>query len=348
LKPTTEERVRQTQDLADHLVQSADKNKDVRAIDIGKGVSNVLGVSPPKLEAAVQVLKDEGYVIVKTAVPQPQNISKKTEMMFLYSPTEAERKLSDEELNKTAYRNVMQNLDKINPPYDVHVDENGKTSIGIEPPTSVKSSRVAVSYQSPRDGMIGLRRGVKDLDLGDATYAEVRIGVGDTHYIKGVAVYLPDSAFPKGKDIIVFSNKKEGVPLLSDDDNAKQVLKPMKKDADGSVDMEDPFGAQIMKGGQSGCINKVNEEGAWSSWTSSSTLASQVLSKQDPKLAEKQLELQRTKVVEQYEEIQKITRANLEKLNTLIPSYSKVSNIEVQEQPFEKTPKKSIKRFLYK
>jgi long-chain acyl-CoA synthetase len=49
-----------------------------------------------------------------------------------------------------------------------------------------------------------------------------------------------------------------------------------------------------------------------------------------------------------FDEIQKIMRANLEKLNTLIPSYSKVSNIEVQDQPFEKTPKKSIKRFLYK
>ena len=48
------------------------------------------------------------------------------------------------------------------------------------------------------------------------------------------------------------------------------------------------------------------------------------------------------------EEIQKIMRANLEKLNSLIPSYSKVSNIEVQEKPFEKTPKRSIKRFLYK
>ena len=48
------------------------------------------------------------------------------------------------------------------------------------------------------------------------------------------------------------------------------------------------------------------------------------------------------------EEIQAIMRANLEKLNNLIPSYSKVSNIEVQEKPFEKTPKKSIKRFLYK
>lgn len=48
------------------------------------------------------------------------------------------------------------------------------------------------------------------------------------------------------------------------------------------------------------------------------------------------------------EEIQKIMKANLEKLNNLIPSYSKVSNIEVQEKPFEHTPKRSIKRFLYK
>ena len=48
------------------------------------------------------------------------------------------------------------------------------------------------------------------------------------------------------------------------------------------------------------------------------------------------------------DEIQSIMKANLEKLNKLIPSYSKVSNIEVQEKPFEHTPKKSIKRFLYK
>jgi len=48
------------------------------------------------------------------------------------------------------------------------------------------------------------------------------------------------------------------------------------------------------------------------------------------------------------EEIQSIMKANLEKLNKLIPSYSKVANIEVQDKPFEKTPKRSIKRFLYK
>ena len=49
-----------------------------------------------------------------------------------------------------------------------------------------------------------------------------------------------------------------------------------------------------------------------------------------------------------FEEIQVIMRRNLEKLNSLIPSYSRVANIEVQDKPFEKTPKRSIKRFLYK
>ena len=48
------------------------------------------------------------------------------------------------------------------------------------------------------------------------------------------------------------------------------------------------------------------------------------------------------------DEIIALMKANLEKLNHLIPSYSKVSNIEVQDKPFEKTPKRSIKRFLYK
>ena len=48
------------------------------------------------------------------------------------------------------------------------------------------------------------------------------------------------------------------------------------------------------------------------------------------------------------EEILQIMKANLAKLNSLIPSYSKVSNIEVQDKPFQKTPKRSIKRFLYK
>ncbi len=48
------------------------------------------------------------------------------------------------------------------------------------------------------------------------------------------------------------------------------------------------------------------------------------------------------------EEILQIMKANLARLNSLIPSYSKVADIEVQDKPFEHTPKRSIKRFLYK
>lgn len=48
------------------------------------------------------------------------------------------------------------------------------------------------------------------------------------------------------------------------------------------------------------------------------------------------------------EELQKQMRENLQRLNKLIPGYSQVSDIEIKEEPFEKTPKKSIKRFLYK
>lgn len=41
-------------------------------------------------------------------------------------------------------------------------------------------------------------------------------------------------------------------------------------------------------------------------------------------------------------------KANLQHLNELLPSYSKVSGIELVPREFEKTPKKSIKRYLYK
>jgi len=48
------------------------------------------------------------------------------------------------------------------------------------------------------------------------------------------------------------------------------------------------------------------------------------------------------------EELENMMRENLQKLNKLIPGYSHVSDIEIKEEPFEKTPKKSIKRFMYK
>lgn len=51
---------------------------------------------------------------------------------------------------------------------------------------------------------------------------------------------------------------------------------------------------------------------------------------------------------EKMEELSQLMAKNLQKLNMLLPNFSKVSNIEIVEKEFEKTPKKSIKRFLYK
>ena len=43
-----------------------------------------------------------------------------------------------------------------------------------------------------------------------------------------------------------------------------------------------------------------------------------------------------------------LMKANLAAVNKLLPSYSQIASFELVEQEFEKTPKKSIKRFLYK
>lgn len=47
------------------------------------------------------------------------------------------------------------------------------------------------------------------------------------------------------------------------------------------------------------------------------------------------------------DELEKIMLQNLDQLNTELPSYSKVKSIKIMEEEFEKTPKRSIKRFLY-
>jgi AMP-binding enzyme family protein len=48
------------------------------------------------------------------------------------------------------------------------------------------------------------------------------------------------------------------------------------------------------------------------------------------------------------DDIQKVMTQNLQTLNEMMPGYSKISDIILHEEEFEKTPKKSIKRYLYK
>jgi transcriptional regulator with XRE-family HTH domain len=308
LKPMAEERARETEDLANKIAQYADKHAGV---DIGKGCATAMGVNKTKFEAAIQLLKDrDGYYNVQWGQEQ-QTTGKNTQTTALIKIRPEWKGYSEEKLKKAAYKYVMEHADDITLPFEVKYNyDTGKTILGFDIPKSVSSKQIEVVYTdkegkggAERDGLIELRRGVPDLSLGNDNYSQVRIAVDDTHYIKGMAVYSDN--LPDGINIRIHSNKKEGVPLKSDDPDAKQVLKPMKRAEDGSVDLEDPFGAQITA--QRGCINKVNEEGKWGDWTSARSLASQVLSKQSPELAQKQLNLDYTKRAAEFDTIKQIT-----------------------------------------
>ena len=48
------------------------------------------------------------------------------------------------------------------------------------------------------------------------------------------------------------------------------------------------------------------------------------------------------------EDIKNVMEQNRKDLNEIVPTYSKLSRIQIQVDEFEKTPKKSIKRYLYK
>ena len=308
LKPDAEAKARETEQIANKLKEYASKHA---AIDIGKGVEEALGIKKTKLEVAVQMLKDQGYVNVQWKQKQQTNMRNEgTQTTALVAPKPEWEHMTQQEITKDAYKTVMNNLDDVVPPFPIFVDHSKEHgALGMEPPKSVSSKKIQVVYTNEdgtggveRDGLIELRRGAKDLSLGSNTYAQVRIAVDDTHYIKGVAVYSDD--LPDGIDIRVHSNKKEGTPMMSDDPDAKQVLKPMKRKDDGTVDMEDPFGAQITA--QKGSINIVNEEAKWGDWTSNRSLASQVLSKQRPELAKQQLNIDYLKRRAEFDEINKI------------------------------------------
>ena len=47
------------------------------------------------------------------------------------------------------------------------------------------------------------------------------------------------------------------------------------------------------------------------------------------------------------DDLKNIMEQNRNGLNEMIPAYEKISEIEIYEEEFEKTPKKSIKRYLY-
>lgn len=284
---------------ADMLKKAVESKK---YIDVGHGTENRVGISKEKLRAAVRSLEPEGYRVEELYVEQ-LGTGKQTKLKVLVGPN-------------TTRDELKQNRDKIRL-IDDYTEDNGRTYLNIEKPVSIDSKRVQVNYESPKDGVIELRRGVPDLSLGNAHYAQVRIAVDGTHYLKGMAMYSDN--MPPGIDVMFNTNKTSDVPMIGPKDNS--VLKTLKSNK------ENPFGATIKTEDQLrlaqrhyidengkkqlSAINIVNEEGEWARW--SKTLSSQFLSKQSAVMAKRQLDLTYADQFEEFAKIKSLTNPIVKK-----------------------------------
>lgn len=274
LDEKAEDRMNRSQKAAEILKREIETKQ---AIDIGPGVEREMGVSRKTLDEAVYILEaEEGYRRYGIGVRQPLSPGKQTVIQTLAAPDITERYL-------------YSNTEAIKSFGEYHSKDGGKSWDKREYPASIDSSRVDIRYGdkggAAKDGVIEIRRGVADLDLGNSHYAQVRIMVDGTHYLKGMAMYSDD--IPDGVDIVFNTNKKSGTPKMD-------VLKEIKPDP------SNPFGAYIKANGQSwydapdgtkklSAINKLKEEGDWD--TQSRNLSSQFLSKQPMQLISRQLKL---------------------------------------------------------
>lgn len=299
----------------DYLRSEADKQG---VIDIGSGNEAHLGISPQKLGSVLAVLKDEGYHVTTVQTNQGTT-GQKTGVKVLVKPTKELLAVKDPtEQSKLAYQIAKQAAadNKIGT-ITKYSDDGGHTLLGVEPPLSISSKRVGVKYKeqggADADGVIYVRPGVADVSLGGKNYAQVRVMVDDSHYLKGMAMYNKD--LPAGVDLVFNTNK-------SDTGNKLDAMKELKKKDDGSVDTDNPFGSYISRQigdlGPTGRVEKVtsvmnlvNEEGDWKKWNKS--LASQVLSKQSPVLAKKQLDLAAERKLQGLDEIMAYTNPTVRK-----------------------------------
>lgn len=268
-------------------------------IDIGSGVENHIGVSNTRLAAAVAVLKEQGYEVHTVQVDQLGTGSDQKTLVKVLAPP------------GTTYRDIASNTDKIQS-ITKFSEDHGRSYLGLEPVKSIDSKRVAVVYAedggAEADGVICVRPGVDDVSLGGSRYAQVRIAVDDTHYLKGMAVYKSD--MPPGVDLMFNTNK-------SNTGNKYDAMKELKKDpSTGEIDQDNPFGSTISR--QSGVMNVLDEEGSWDTW--SRTLSSQMLSKQSPALVETQLNVTYERRKDELDEILSLTNPAVKKM--LLESYA--------------------------
>ena len=303
--------------LAEKTASNLSKLVDERGmIDVGVGTEKQLGISKEKMNTALDLLTEEGYAVYSGRVPQVTNPGKWTTIKVLCPPG-------------TEHKEIY-NYSKVHSIEDLTSRDNGNT---LEPsfryPASMDSSRLAIRYAedggADRDGQVEIRRGVKDLYLGDGVnYAQVRILVDGTHYIKGMGIYSDD--LPDGVDVMFNSNKK----FADKGPDKHAYLKSIKDNIE--KDPDNPFGSAIKENGgqyyyddpngkytdpitghkQSlGLINKRAEEGDWNSWAD--TIPSQFLSKQPQKLIDRQLKESLNEKKAEYDEIMSLTNPTIKR-----------------------------------
>lgn len=286
-------------------------------IDIGKGAEIFVGVSRTKLDNAVALLQNEGYTVHYIYQEQLTNPGKYINLKVLAAPGVTKQEIYD-------------NKAQITPPNFVFDTANDSVFLP-DSPKNMSSSRVLVRYANEggadKDGLIELRRGVPEFSLGDASYAQVRIGVDGTHYMKGMAVYRDD--LPKGVDVVYYSNKQPTGNKLDALKSQKEVgasrfgavVKPnMFVDSDGKT--------------KQGYLNIVgdetlNIEGAWSGW--SKTLSSQMVSKQSPAFAKRQLDILSENAKAEFNEIMSLTNPTV-KQHLLIDFANRMDSDAVELQ----------------
>lgn len=270
-------------------------------LDVGDGAEYHLGISKDTLYTAIYALTGEGYQFYNSSMRNVTNQDKKFVLSVLAAPDKEYRDAYD-------YENIYHLYNS-----DEHSEDGGKTFKKLEYPASMDSKRLQVVFDeeggSERDGLIEIRPGVKDLSLGDSTYAQVRILVDDSKYLKGMAVYNDD--LPEGIDVRFNSNKSQEKGKLG-------ALKDIKED-----DPNNPFGSALkLDGGQNhyigddgkehlGLVNKTREEGEWANYRQG--LSNQFLSKQSPALIKQQLDKSVGEYVDEYNKIQSLTNNALRK-----------------------------------
>ena len=301
LNEEAEARMNQARKTADFLKKQVDEKG---MIDVGAGVERELGISKEKMNQALYILEMEGYKVYGGRVPQVTNPGKQTSIKVLCPPGTEHKEIYD--------------FGKIHSLRKYYSHDGGETFDTFVYPKSMDSKRIKIRYAEEggieKDGLIEIRRGVDDLSLGESRYAQVRILVDDTKYMKGMAVYSDN--IPDGYDVVFNTNKKLGTPK-------EKVFKDITNDPDN------PFGSLIKAGGQSyyidkdgkrqlSLINKRAEEGDWGEW--SKNLPSQFLSKQSITLIKKQLDLATADKQAEFDEIMSLTNPTVKKV--LLKSFS--------------------------